>query len=182
MCSLLFISLSQTTWFAMAILQAIAGFLYQIQVVSAYSYLPEMARDVGQKSMNTYTAIFQQSQFSSEAIFTIVVVGISFGLSLDTVRTAMVGQGAVMLWCIVFFSWGWWYLPGRPARHTLSDGQWILLAGFAQNWKTSKSIWTRYRKGVKWFLLATIFAEASAAAMTNISVIVCTDVFCFVLF
>jgi hypothetical protein len=168
----LYFFLSQDTWFAIAILQAIAGFLYQVQVVSTYAYLPETARDVGQKSMNKYTAIFQQFQFSSQAIFTILVIGISIGFSLDTVRTAMVGQGAVVLWCIVFFSWGWWYLPERPARHTLSDGQWILLAGFAQNWKTSKSIWTRYCKGVKWYFLATIFAEASAAAITNIAVIV----------
>jgi len=41
----------QETWFAMAILQSIAGFLYQVQVLSCYAYLPEMARDVGQKVM-----------------------------------------------------------------------------------------------------------------------------------
>jgi MFS family permease len=158
----------------MAILQAFAGFLYQVQVVSTFAYLPEMAREVGQERMNNYTAIFEQSQFSSQAIFTIVIVAFSIGFSLDTVHTAMVGQGAVVLWGVVFFSWGWKHLPSRPARHTLHDGQWMLLAGFAQNWKTSKTIWTRYRKGVKWYLLATIFAEASSAAITNISVIVRT--------
>jgi hypothetical protein len=161
----------------MAILQAFAGFLYQVQVVSTYAYLPEMAREVGQKHMNKYTAIFEQCQFSSQAIFIVVVIGISLGLSLDTVRTAMVSQGAVVLWSVLLFTWGWKYLPARPARHTLSDGQWTMLAGFAQNWKTSKAIWTRYRKGVKWYLLATIFAEASAAAITNISVIVRASLF-----
>lgn len=49
----------------MAVLQAIAGFIYQVQVVSNYAYLPEMAREVGQARMNSYTAIFTQTQFSS---------------------------------------------------------------------------------------------------------------------
>ena len=39
------------TWFAMSVLQGIAGFLYQAQVVSTYSYLPEIARVVGQATM-----------------------------------------------------------------------------------------------------------------------------------
>jgi MFS-type transporter involved in bile tolerance (Atg22 family) len=35
------------TWFAMAILQGIAGFLYQMQVLATYAYLPDIAREVG---------------------------------------------------------------------------------------------------------------------------------------
>jgi hypothetical protein len=160
---------TQSTWFAMAVLQAIAGFIYQVQVVSNYAYLPEMAREVGQKRMNNYTAIFTQSQFASQATFTVVVIAVSFGLSLSTVHTAMVSQTAVVLWGAVFFSWGWKFLPARPARHVLHEGQWMLTAGFAQNWNTTKAIWSQYRKGLKWYLLALIFAEASAAAITNIS-------------
>lgn len=49
----------------MSVLQAIAGFIYQVQVVSNYAYLPEMAREVGQARMTSYTAIFTQTQFSS---------------------------------------------------------------------------------------------------------------------
>lgn len=41
------------TWFPMLILQAIAGFVYQIQVLTAYAYLPEIARYVEQKIMTT---------------------------------------------------------------------------------------------------------------------------------
>lgn len=182
----------------MSALQAIAGFIYQVQVVSTYAYLPEMAREVGQARMNSYTAIFTQTQFSSvswrrfaisidpsglliyqflsniqhplqQATFTVVVIGVSFMLQLHTVHTAMVGQTAVVLWCVAFFIWGWKYLPSRPARHTLQEGQWMLTAGFAQNWSTAKAIWSQYRKGLKWYLLALVFAEASAAAITNIS-------------
>jgi MFS-type transporter involved in bile tolerance (Atg22 family) len=47
--------LNHDTWFAMAILQALAGFLYQIQVLCVYAYLPEIARAVGEKSMTNCT-------------------------------------------------------------------------------------------------------------------------------
>jgi MFS family permease len=40
-----------STWFAMAMLQAVAGFLYQIQVLAVYAYLPDIATIVGQQVM-----------------------------------------------------------------------------------------------------------------------------------
>lgn len=160
----------------MAILQAIAGFVYQVQVVSNYAYLPEIAREVGQGLMNNFTAIFTQSQFISQALFNVVVIGISVGFGMSTVHTAMAGQTTCVVWGLLFFPWGWKLLPARPARHTLQEGQSLFTAGFKQNWQTTKSIWVRYRKGLKWFLLALIFAEASAAATTNVAVIYLTDV------
>lgn len=39
------------TWFPMMILQALAGFLFEIQVVSGFSYLPAIARVVGEETM-----------------------------------------------------------------------------------------------------------------------------------
>jgi hypothetical protein len=39
------------TWFAMLILQALAGFFYQIEVMAISAYLPDMAREVGEKTM-----------------------------------------------------------------------------------------------------------------------------------
>ena len=39
------------TWFPMAVLQAIAGFIYQVEVLATYAYLPEIARAVGEKLM-----------------------------------------------------------------------------------------------------------------------------------
>jgi MFS-type transporter involved in bile tolerance (Atg22 family) len=40
-----------STWFPMLILQAIAGFFYQVEVLSSFAYLPEIARSVGQQLM-----------------------------------------------------------------------------------------------------------------------------------
>jgi MFS-type transporter involved in bile tolerance (Atg22 family) len=39
------------TWFVMAILQALAGFLYQGLVLSVYAYLPDMSYRVGETTM-----------------------------------------------------------------------------------------------------------------------------------
>jgi len=47
----------QATWFSMAILQAIIGFVYQMQVLSVYAYLPEMARDVGEERTRNCTYV-----------------------------------------------------------------------------------------------------------------------------
>ncbi|KAL3929238.1 MAG: hypothetical protein SGARI_004810 [Bacillariaceae sp.] len=140
-----------------------------------YAYLPEIAREVGQAFMNKFTAVFTQSQFLSQALFNICVIGISIGFGLGTVTTGMAGQAVCVLWGLAFFPWGWSLLPARPARHSLQEGQWVLTAGFKQNWQTTKAIWVRYRKGLKWYLLALIFAEASAAATTNLSVIYLSD-------
>lgn len=43
------------TWFPMVILQALAGFFYQMEVMAIYAYLPDMARAVGEKLMTTCT-------------------------------------------------------------------------------------------------------------------------------
>jgi MFS-type transporter involved in bile tolerance (Atg22 family) len=45
------------TWFPMAILQAFAGFLFQIQVLAALAYLPDIARLVGQGTMTKCASI-----------------------------------------------------------------------------------------------------------------------------
>jgi MFS-type transporter involved in bile tolerance (Atg22 family) len=159
----------------MAILQAIAGFLYQVQVVTTYAYLPEIARVVGEKVMTRYTSIFTMTQFSSQATFNIVVICISVGASLDTVQTAMISQAASVAWAVVFWTFGWNLMPHRPAKHELK-GKSIWTAGFIQNWNTAKTIWTKYKLGLKWYLLALVFAEASSAALTTVSVIYLTDV------
>mmetsp|Transcript_14349 Transcript_14349/g.23229 ORF Transcript_14349/g.23229 Transcript_14349/m.23229 type:complete len:543 (+) Transcript_14349:110-1738(+) len=171
------IGTTQKTWFPMAILQAVAGFIFQIQIVAIYSYLPEMARHVGQDHMNSFAAIFTMTQFSSEAIFIVVVTAFGIGLNLDTVQTAMVSQSVSVLWCLLFFTTSWWYFPKRPARHSLegSKQKSILMAGFYQNYKTAKLIWTKYRKGLKWYLLALMFADSSASAMVTVSVTYLSD-------
>lgn len=46
----------QSTWFPMSILQALAGFLYQVEVLATYAYLPDISRAVGQTVMTKCTS------------------------------------------------------------------------------------------------------------------------------
>ena len=41
------------TWFAMALLQVLEAVLFQVQVVASIAYLPEITREMGERSMNT---------------------------------------------------------------------------------------------------------------------------------
>ena len=43
--------------------------------------------------------------------------------------------------------------------------------GFKQNLITAKSIWIEYKKGLRWYLLATMFVQAAVGALTTISVV-----------
>ena len=43
------------TWLVMALLQAIAGFLYQVQVLAVYAYLPDIAKVVGESIMTNFS-------------------------------------------------------------------------------------------------------------------------------
>jgi len=54
------IGTTPTTWFGMAILEAISGLLFQVQLMASMSYLPDMAREVGQVHMNACTSCILQ--------------------------------------------------------------------------------------------------------------------------
>ena len=45
------IGTNSSTWFYMALLQAVSGFLYQVQNLTTYAYLPNIARTVGEEAM-----------------------------------------------------------------------------------------------------------------------------------
>jgi MFS-type transporter involved in bile tolerance (Atg22 family) len=149
-----------STWFAMALLQALAGFIYQVEVVATYAYLPDISRTVGQDKMTTYSSKFLLIQFTAQCLFLILVGAVSLGADLDNVVTAQMSQAVNCVWIAVFFTWGWRMLPSAPARHTLHDGHSLWTEGFKQNCKTIKTIQQDYKHGLRWFLLATTFAEA----------------------
>lgn len=155
------IGVSDKTWFIMAIFQAIAAFLYQVEILSTYAYLPDISRKVGQDKMTIYSSKFTMIQFLAQLLFLLLVGVLSTGLSLkDNVVTAQVSQGVNVLWVSVFFGWGWKCMPTAPARHELEEGHSLWLEGFRQNWKTISKINKEYKNGLRWFLLATTFAEA----------------------
>ena len=121
--------------------------------------------------MNEYTSTWSLTQFSSQATFNICILACVSGFALTTIQTSMLSQTGTTIFCMIFLTWGWKLIPNRPRKHKLPKGQSILLAGFKQNWRTCKSIWKNYKTGLRWFLVATAFAEAAAAGVTTTAVI-----------
>lgn len=162
----------QSTWFAMALLQALAIVIYQLQVVTVYAYLPDMARQVGEKEMTRFSSHFTAIQFIAQLFFLVVMAAITIFLKPTIVMTGQISQGFNTVTCVIFFSIGWFkYMSPRPAVHDLQPGASLCALGFRQVWKTAKTIRRHYKKGLRWYYLALCFAEASAAAVTTLSVV-----------
>lgn len=159
----------QQTWFAMLVLQSICLAVYQIQVMITVAYYPEMASEVGERRMVSYSSTWSFSMFCSEAGVNIVIIVLIVALKLDNVTSAWLGQGVGCLFGIVFFTLGW-RLPNRPRKHRLPKGSSLLSAGFKQNIITAKKIWGNYT-GFKWFLVSTLFGQAAAAGIGTLAVI-----------
>lgn len=167
----------ESTWFIMAILQAFVAFVFQIQVMVAYAYLPYMARKVDETSMTEYTRWFVCFQFICQMLFLLVVVIVTFGLGLDNVRTAHVGQalaGTIM----GGLSWHAWtkLMPYVPPTKELRPGQVLVFASFQENYRTLKSMVKHYRRSLLWFHISLSFGEAGVVSLVPIAVTFCTDV------
>lgn len=168
------IGIGPNTWFAMAILQAMAGVCFTVVMMTSLAYLPEICEVVGQAKHSAYTARFTAKQFSSQACFLVLLGALSFGLgiSTDSVRTARLSQAMNVGFIIVLFALGWKCMPSRPASRDLPQGQkCLILYGLRQNFRTAISIHREYKKGLQWYLLATVFAQSSVGALTTVAVV-----------
>jgi len=165
----------EQTWFAMALLQAFSGFLYQVEVLATFSYLPDIARIVGEVAMTKNTATFTMVQFGSQVSFLIVTIVLALALGLDDVQTAQLSQGINTVWVGIGFYFGWKLLPHVAANHILPQGRRLLTQGFYQNIATATLIQRHYNKGLKWFLLATVFGAAAVNAFTVVAVVYLAD-------
>lgn len=169
------IGTNSSTWFIMAVLQAIQGCFYQVQVLASYSYLSTMSREVSGTTMANYSSTFTMVQFGSQALFLLVVVGISMGLHMDDVRTAQLSQAINTVSILISFTLGWRLLPQVPPQHFLQKGESLIWQGFVQNWRTAKRINRDYKRSLRWFLLGVLFAEPAANAFTVVAVVFLND-------
>jgi len=167
------------TWYPMLMLQALAGFLYQVLVLSNYAYLPDMARVLGEEKMTKYTATWMMSQFGSQITFLLLVIILGMAGSLDDVTTAQFSQCLNAVWSIAAFCIGWYYMPNAPAARQLETGSSgccsLFTHGFVQIFRTVRDINKSYKKGLRWYLLALVFAESAVNAFTTVSVVFLGD-------
>jgi hypothetical protein len=162
------------TWFIMAILQSIVFMIYQIQIMALTAYYPEIARENGAEKINDYSTTWSMYQFFSQAATNSVIIIFSFVFRLGTVHTSMLSQAVVATVCTIALTIAWRLIPNRPVKHRLRKGRSIFLAGFRQNWRTCKKIWKHYDKGLRWWMISTIFGEASASAVGTTAVVFLT--------
>lgn len=155
------------TWFVMAILQAVAGAMYQFMLTSTYAYFPEMTQELGEKAMSNVAPKITISQFSSQSAFMILIIGISIAVGSGDVLTAQISQGINAVVLLITWSIGWFkLLPKSEAKRTLPEGKSLCSAGFSQIFQTAKHINSNYRRSIRWYLLALMFAEAGANSFT----------------
>lgn len=160
----------------MAIVEALSAFVFEIQVMASLAYLGDIARRVGEETMNTNTALFLMVEVGSQFGFMVVVVAVSMAFGLGDIATARVGQALCVAMSGLGFWWAWKKFPAVRAKHARTPEQGNLLTmGFKQNWNTFRKINRDYKHSLRWFLLATIFAESAANAYITVAVIFLTQ-------
>lgn len=158
------------TWFPMAILQAIAGFVYQVQVLTTYAYLPDISRIVGESHMTNFTSIWHIVQFAASLLFLIVVSFVALFAGLDDVATGQMSQGLNVLCSGLALFFGWKVLPNVPTLQAKPEGQSYFVAGFSKLWNTAKGINSNYGGSVRWYFVAVAFGEAGLNAFSTLSI------------
>ena len=118
------IAIGERTWFAVTIIQAIAGFCFTVVGVTNYAYLPEICDKVGHAKHARYTSRYVAKQFSMMTFFMVLVSGLSFALGIadDSVRTAQLSQGLVSAILCILVGLGWRSMPSRQATRELPQG------------------------------------------------------------
>jgi len=166
------IGTTQSTWFVMAVLQALNGFIYNIQTLAAYSYLPTIATSVGSKLMMKYSADYQAVMFGMEVVYLLVCIGVALALieQNDNQKTAQLGQVVNVLFSGPFYILAWYFFTEVSKRRQLSSRESLFTTGFIEVFKTAKGIYTHYSSSLGYFLLAAVVCDSASAAFTQIAV------------
>eukprot|EP00549_Striatella_unipunctata_P009682 CAMPEP_0118684762 /NCGR_PEP_ID=MMETSP0800-20121206/6841_1 /TAXON_ID=210618 ORGANISM="Striatella unipunctata, Strain CCMP2910" /NCGR_SAMPLE_ID=MMETSP0800 /ASSEMBLY_ACC=CAM_ASM_000638 /LENGTH=250 /DNA_ID=CAMNT_0006581539 /DNA_START=58 /DNA_END=810 /DNA_ORIENTATION=+ len=66
-------------------------------------------------------------------------------------------------------------MPNAPAARRLGENDNLLRDGFLQIFRTIQKVNQSYKAGLRWFLLALVFAEAAINTFTTLAVVFLTD-------
>jgi UMF1 family MFS transporter len=170
------IFVSETTWFALAIVLVVLFFVFIFQMVAAYAYLPELTTK--EDKLNSYTRNFTVITFLVVVIYIAAIVGVTGGLGIanDFVLVARIAVSSVFCIAAIALSLAWGVLfQNRPPLHELPPDKSIWTAGFSKVYCTIKKIWADYR-ALKWFYLAVAFCDGAIEALMTILISFATDV------
>ncbi len=150
----------QSTWFVMSIFQAINGFFYQALLLTMFAYLPEIKRIVGQQIMTSYTSRFYMFMFGTQAIYLVLVVGISIRVEADNVLIGQIGQAIDVIISGFCFALSFHFFTEKDPKRVLPEGSSLYWQGFTQVFVTAKGIVKHYPTTLTRFFLAVLFGEA----------------------
>lgn len=161
----------ESSWFPMAICQAIVVALFEVHYALAVSYLPDIARyDVSHDTMTKFNRTFFSMQYSGQMTFLITCLVVSYFAQLNSIQSAHLGQSLSSLIVLICYTQAWKKLPPMEGRRTLPEGRSLLLEGFRQNFRTVQRIHRNPNKTLKWFFLTVIISEAGGTALLPIVV------------
>lgn len=166
-CILLFpmIFISQSTWFAVAILLLLTALIGWIHSGMSFAYLPEMSDD--KKTLERLNTSFTVIQFTTNVIYIVVVVGIAAGAGWmdDSLATARLAQSINFVITTAVWGIAWFKLMGpRPAMSQLPPGRHLLTIGFRTIYRTSVDI-AKHHRALGWFYVALAFSESATQAL-----------------
>ena len=163
------ITISLDTWFACLVLEMLGGFTLIMHFMAVMAYLPDLTEV--EYELTHYTSRFNIVMYMVQLVYVVFLIGMTYGIGLNTVETARVAAAGAFVIAAVLFLYSWTFLfRKRPALSKVEEGDHLLTSGFKQLWRTSKKIFYRY-SSLKWFMLALLFSpEAGAGVVLSIAV------------
>ncbi|KAL7473005.1 hypothetical protein ACHAXS_013380 [Conticribra weissflogii] len=168
-CATLFpmIFLSESTWFAVAILLIISAFVGWIHSGMSFAYLPEMSddKDVLER-LNTSFAVVQ---YGTDVVYIIVVVAIAAAMGWvdDSLATSRVAQSINFVATTAVWGYAWWggLLGRRAAMSPFPEEDSLLTVGFKRLYKTCVRIYKNYPALASFYPAIRAFSESATQAL-----------------
>ena len=130
------IAISIDTWFACLLAEMFGGFALIMHFMSVMAYLPDLT-DV-EHELTHYTSRFNIVMYSVQIVYVVFLIGMVYGLDLDSVDTAKVASAGAFAFATALFSYAWTFLfRKRPALSEIKPGDNIFTSGFKQIGRTT---------------------------------------------
>lgn len=167
------ISIVESNWLFILILEAIGGFTLLVHVTAVFAYLPDLTTN--ESDLAHYTSRFNIRQYAVQTLYVGVLVIIGGIRGVDdtlngTVQSARVSLVLALVIAAPLFAYAWTFLfRKRPALSKVPEGSNLLTSGFIQVGRTCRRIWSRY-VALRWFMISLLWSpEAGAGTVFSIA-------------
>lgn len=165
-----------STWFIMSLLQAVIGFLFELNYISAIPYVIQLSSEMTSEALSFVNRNAFICYFAVGFTYTVAIALISSAVGLNQVQTAHFSQSVYVVAAgpLLYMAWIK-LLPAVPARRQLAEGKKLWMEGFRQNWRTCIRMQKDFKQGLRWFLISTAFSEGGITSMPPIAITFMTE-------